>query len=150
MTRSVQSSELSRNPKAVFKAAEDGPVTITRRDGDSLILTRESQVRSDRLGLEIAASLVAASLAPEEDGPFVRRLRVHFPWVTFLSETDQDEFAREVVDVARSCAAVSRFDRLLITLSAWKDTAEAIAAGYTYGDDLDWSITDTTVPDPRA
>lgn len=134
----------------MFAAADEGPVTITRRDGDSLVLVRASQVHADRLGLELAASLIAASLAPDDDGPFVQRLRVPFPWLSFLSETDQDEFAREVVDVARSCAAVSRFERLLITVSAWQDSAGAIAAGYAHGEDLHWDVEGGTVPDPRA
>jgi hypothetical protein len=41
--QTVHSSDLSRNSAAVFKAVDQGPVTITRRDGEALILTCESQ-----------------------------------------------------------------------------------------------------------
>lgn len=46
--RTVQSSELSRNPASVFEAADLGPVTITRRDGESLVLARSSDVARQR------------------------------------------------------------------------------------------------------
>lgn len=148
ITRTVQSSELSRNSAAVFQAAEQGPVTITRRDGETLVLTKESDLAQQREGLELAAQLVAASLA-SNDIPFVDRLRGPFPWVEFLKPADRGAFAQEIVDVARACAAVSRFDRLLITLLAWRSTAQAIADGYTPDEDLDWLETPEPMADPR-
>lgn len=147
VSRAVQSSELSRNPAAVFRAVEDGPVTITRRDGESLVLAKSSDVEFQRRGLELAAQLVAASLS--SDAPFVDRLRGPFPWVEFLAPQDRDTFAQEVVDVARACAAVSRFERLLLTLRAWQSTAEAIAAGTNRDDELDWLDEPHPVANPR-
>ena len=149
VSRTVQSSELSRNSASVFKAVEEGPVTITRRDGEALVLAKASDVARQRAGLELAAQLVAASLAPT-DVPFVDRLRGPFPWLEFLRSSDRDAFAQEVVDVARACAAVSQFDRLLITLRRWQSTAEAIAAGYTADDDLDWLEDPTPIADSRT
>src|SRR5665811_1943196 len=96
ISRTVQSSELSRNSAAVFKAVDQGPVTITRRDGETLILTKESDLAHERQGLELAAHLVAASLAPD-DVPFVNRLRGPFPWVEFFSPADREAFAQETV-----------------------------------------------------
>lgn len=148
VSRSVRSSELSRNPAAVFKAAEDGPVTITRRDGESLVLTKSSDAKRQRAGLELAAHLVAASLSPE-DQPFEERLRLPFPWTEFLTAEDRATFAKEVVDVARACAAVSQFDHLLVTIKAWQSTAEALASGYTADEDLDWLDEPVHAPDPR-
>lgn len=149
ISRSVRSSELSRNPAAVFKAAEEGPVTITRRDGESLILTKSSEARRQHAGLELAAHLVAASLAPD-DKPFEERLRLPFPWMEFLTADDRSAFAKEIVDVARACAAVSQFDRLLVAINAWQSTAEALAAGYTRDEDLDWLDEPVHAPDPRT
>ena len=137
ITRTVRSSELSRNSREVFEAADQGPVLITRRDGDSLVLTKASQVEHDRRGLELATAVVAASLAPG-DQPFVERLRQPFPWLALLSLADQEAFSVEVVDVARACAAISRFDRLLLTLHSWKATAEEVAAGHLADDELEW------------
>ena len=146
--RTVQSSELSRSPASVFAAADEGPVTITRRDGEALVLTRASAVEHQRLGLQLAAQLIAASLA-DSSTPFLDRLRVPFPWLEFLSSPDRASFAAEVVDVARACAAVSQFDRLLEVLTAWRSTAEAVAAGYTRDEDLTWISEPAPVADPR-
>lgn len=148
ITRTVQSSELSRNSREVFEAADQGPVLITRRDGDALVLTKASQVDDDRKGLELASSLVAASLAPD-DVPFVERLRVPFPWLALLTPGEQGVFAKEVVDVARGCASVARYEQLLMTLHAWVATAEAVAAGYTRDDELQWLDVTEAVADPR-
>lgn len=149
VSRQVQSSELSRNPASVFHAAEEGPVTITRRDGESLVLSTSSEVSRQREGLELAAHLVAASLA-DSTLPFATRLRTPFPWIEFLDPDAQAAFADEMVDVARACAAVAQFDRLLLTVTAWHSTAEALAAGYTHDGDLDWLEKPQQVVDPRS
>ncbi|HEX9088389.1 MAG TPA: type II toxin-antitoxin system Phd/YefM family antitoxin [Arthrobacter sp.] len=148
ISRTVQSSELSRNPAAVFKASEEGPVTITRRDGAPLTLLTTREFDTDHEGMELAAHLVTASLADPEV-PFVERLGTPFPWMAFLSQADQESFAREIVAITRACASVARFDKALITLRAWKSTAEALSAGYTPDDQLDW-IEPTVVADPRT
>ena len=148
VSRTVQSSELSRNSAAVFKAVDQGPVTITRRDGETLVLTKESDLARQREGLELAAHLVAASLAPA-DVPFVERLRGPFPWIEFFDPSDREAFAQEVVDVARACAATSRFGRLLLALRAWHSTAQAIAVGYTHDENLEWLAVPEPVADPR-
>jgi hypothetical protein len=148
VNRTVPSSDLSRNSAAVFKAVEQGPVIITRRDGETLVLTKESDLAHQRQGLQLAAHLVAVSLAPG-DVPFVDRLRVPFPWLEFLTPSDRAIFALEIVDVARACAAMSNFDRLLLTLSAWRSTAQAIADGYTHDEDLEWLDVSERADDPR-
>lgn len=149
ITQTVQSSELSRNPASVFAAADKGPVTITRRDGESLVLVKSTDVAKEREGLELAAHVVAASLAPGET-PFAERLRGPFPWVEFLNPNDRELFAHEIVDVARACAAVAQFDRLILTLTAWRSTAQAIAYGYTADDELGWLDEPSPVSDPRT
>ena len=72
-----------------------------------------------------------------------------FPWLEFLGAADRTSVATEVVDVAQACAAVSQFDRLLETLTAWCSTAEAVAAGYTHDEDLPWIHEPNPVADPR-
>jgi hypothetical protein len=146
--RSVQSSELSRNSAAVFAAAEKGPVNITRRDGADFVLTTASAVAEEHRALRVASDLVAASLAPSEQS-LEERLRRQFPWIEFLPANDRTTFATEIVDVTRACAAVGQFSRLLITFEAWHSTAEAIAAGYTPDDQLDWLDEPAPVADPR-
>ncbi|KGM13185.1 hypothetical protein [Cellulomonas bogoriensis] len=131
-------SELLRSPKEVAAAAERGEVTITRRDGEDLVLTTAATVQANRAGLEFAAEIVASAVA-EWPGSFAHRLRQPFPWMTFLSDAEQDVMAKEIVDIARACAGVGRFEPLAIKLSAWRATAEAYAAGVPRDNaDLTW------------
>ncbi|MFK0002805.1 type II toxin-antitoxin system Phd/YefM family antitoxin [Paenarthrobacter sp. NPDC090522] len=148
-SRSATSSDLSRNPGSVFRAAEEGPVTITRRDGAPLTLVRSSTLEQEHDALRLASNLVAASLAP---GPasFAERLLAPFPWLGFLPHDQREQFASEIVEVARACAAISSFDRLFVVLAEWRATAEAIAAGYTPDHDLDRLDEPEVVDDPRA
>lgn len=62
VARTVQSSELYRHSREVFEAVDEGPVLITRRDGESLVLAKASQAEADRSGLKLAAHVVAVSL----------------------------------------------------------------------------------------
>lgn len=123
-----QSSDLSRNPAAVFLAAEQGPVTITRRDGETLILETQAAVDERQQILQIASALIGISVSSEADG-FVRDLAGPFPWITLLSEMEQREFAKELVDTSRASFAVNQHQLLLGTINGWKATAEAYAAG---------------------
>lgn len=146
--RSIQSSELSRNPASVFAEAEHGPVAITRRDGEDFVLTTARRAEEERRAFAIGADLVAASVS-STGGSLVERLRGPFPWLEFLSPTSRERFAVEIIDVTRACAAVGQFDRLLSTLAAWQASAEAIASGYTLDGDLEWLDEPPLVDDPR-
>lgn len=147
LQRHVQSSELSRNSASVFAAAEEGPVTITRRDGEDFILATVTDATRERRAIEIASGLVAASLS-ESSASLGDRLREPFPWVEFLTETDREAFADEIIRVMRACAALGEFRPLLIAFSAWKSTAEAYARGITPDDQLDWLDTPLSVGRP--
>lgn len=147
--RSVQSSELSRNSAAVFAAAEEGPVDITRRDGEDFVLSLASDVARERRALEIVASVVGASLSGERVA-LGERLRQPFPWVEFLSADARERFAEEIVSVTRACAAVGQFTRLLVVFEAWRSSAEAIAHGFTADDELEWLPKPVTVKKPRT
>lgn len=146
--RTVQSSELSRNSAAVFAAAEQGPVTITRRDGEGFVLARSGDVERERRALELAMRVVVSSL-DQGAQPLGERLREPFPWLGFLPADGRERFAAEMVDLTRACAAVGQFSRLLVTFAAWRSTAEAIAAGYTPDGEVDWLADPVPVADPR-
>ena len=97
-----RSSDLSKHSAEVFAEAEDHPVTVTRRDGESLVLMsqREADARTELLN--IAATLITVSL---EAG------------------------ARDNSDAARATFPTLQ-PRLAITkLTSWRETAAAIAAG---------------------
>lgn len=145
--RSVQSSELSRNSASVFAAAEAGPVTITRRDGEDFILATASDARREHRAMEIAAGLIAASLAGAPPS-LPERLRGPFPWIEFLSDAERMAFADEIVRVMRACAAVGDYRQLLITFHAWRSTAEAYAHGLPHDEALHWLDSPVSVPRP--
>lgn len=147
--RTFQSSELSRNSGGVFRAAEQGPVIVTRRDGESLVLMRSEEFRRDHEGLEIASIIVAAALSPG-GAPLHERLAQSFGWINFLPEQERTDCAAELVTVARGCAAVAHYDRLLVTVAGWRSTAEAFAEGYTPDHELTWLDEPEPLGDPRT
>jgi hypothetical protein len=121
-----RSSDLSKHSAKVFAEAEDHPVTVTRRDGESLVLMsqREADARAELLS--IAATLLAAAL---EDGPLTEHMASRFPWMYALRVEDRDECARDLIDAARASFATHQPHLVITTLTSWRETATAIAAG---------------------
>jgi hypothetical protein len=127
--RTVQSSDLSRHAKDVFAAAEQEPLEVTRRDGAPLVLTTKERSDEDEAVLDIAAELIAA-VTVNQELPLHERLAIPYPWIGMLSRADQRQFAREIVEVARGSFALRQPRRLLLEMQAWRNSAEAIAAGW--------------------
>ncbi|MBF4582194.1 prevent-host-death protein [Curtobacterium sp. VKM Ac-2865] len=127
--RSVQSSDLSRHAKDVFAAAEQEPLEVTRRDGAPLVLTTKERSDDDEAVLDIAAQLIAA-VTVNESLPLHDRLAIPYPWLKLLSRADQQRFATEIVEVARGSFSLRQPRRLLLEMQAWRNSAEAIAAGW--------------------
>lgn len=122
-----QSSELSRASAEVFAAAADHPVRVTRRDGESLVLMSESADKARASLLELAAQLVAVTASP--DGTLAGRMSDRFPWMLALSQTDQDACAKAVLAAARASFATDQPHLAIAELTAWRETATAMAAG---------------------
>lgn len=127
--RVVQSSDLSRHSKDVFAAAEQESLEVTRRDGAPLVLTTKERSDDDEAVLDIAAQLIAA-VTVNEHLALHERLAIPYPWLVMLSRDDQRRFAREIVEVARGSFSLRQPRRLLLEMQAWRDSAEAIAAGW--------------------
>lgn len=130
LTRSrttFQSSELSRSSAEVFAAAADHPVEVTRRDGESLVLMSGSADRARTNLLELAAQLVAVSTSTE--GTLVTRMIDRFPWMLALSPADQQACANDILSASRASFATNQPHLAIAELTAWRETATAIAAG---------------------
>ncbi len=127
-TTQVQSSELSRNPAAVFLAAEQGPVTITRRDGETLVMETKAASDERQEILQIASAFIAIAVSTNSD-EFLDGLAGPFPWIALLSKREQRDFSTDLVNIARACFAVNQHKLLIGTINGWKATAEAYAAG---------------------
>ena len=127
MQATYRSSDLSRASADVFAAAADHPVTITRRDGEPLILMSEREDRARNELLRLAAQLIG--VATIDDGNLVRFMSDHFPWMLALTPDDQRTCASDVLDSARASFSTGQSHLVLLTLTSWRETAEAVAAG---------------------
>ncbi|QGH69306.1 prevent-host-death protein [Pseudactinotalea sp. HY158] len=121
-----RSSDLSKHSAEVFAEAENHPVTVTRRDGESLVLMsqREADARTELL--HIAAALISVTL---EDGPLVERMAGRYPWMYALSTRDREQCARDLIDAARASFSTHQPHLAIAKLTSWRETATAIAAG---------------------
>lgn len=121
-----RSSDLSKHSAEVFAEAEDHPVTVTRRDGESLVLMsqREAEARAELL--QIAATLITVTL---EDGPLTERMADRYPWMYALGAQERKECARDLIDAARASFSTQQPHLVITKLTSWRETATAIAAG---------------------
>jgi hypothetical protein len=130
-----QSSELSRNATKVFSAAEHSPVLVTRRDGTDLVLMSVAEADARKALLEFAAQLIAVTT--DDRGTLSERMTDRFPWMAVLSPEAQAECAIDLVRAARASFATERPHLAIIELTAWRETAQAIADGLG-AVDVDW------------
>jgi hypothetical protein len=122
-----QSSELSRASAEVFAAAADHPVRITRRDGESLVLMSESADQGRASLLQLASQLFAVTTSTE--GTLAARMSDRFPWMLALSPADRDACAGAVLAAARASFSTIQPHLAFAELTAWRETATAMAAG---------------------
>lgn len=134
-TTTRRSSDLSKHSAEVFAEAEDHPVTVTRRDGEDLVLMSQREADSRNRMLQFAAQLIGAVVS--DDGPLADRMSMAFPWMLALSPLDRATCAQDLVDAARASFSTDQPHRVLSELTSWRETATAIAAGLGRAD-LEW------------
>ena len=122
-----RSSDLSKHAAEVFSEAEDHPVTVTRRDGESLVLMSQREAEGRARLLNFAAQLITVTL--EDSGTLAERMSKSFPWMLALSPADRATCAQGLVDAARASFATDQPHLAIAELTSWKETAVAIAAG---------------------
>ena len=127
LTEQFQSSELSRNSLRVFNAAEQSPVQITRRDGEDFVLMTEREADARRQLLELAAGLIAVTT--DDRGTLAERMANMFPWMLALTPDGQAQCADDLVKAARASFATQQAHLAIAELTAWRETALALAAG---------------------
>ena len=147
VTDSATMTDLLRHPKDVVARADRGPVRITRRDADDLVLLRADSLDSDRRGAELAVRVARATLI--HGGDMAAALDSLFPWTAVLSKNGRQRFAAEMDELVWASIQLGRFTRLLHEFASWEGTAEAIAAGYRPDDELDWYGADEMPEVPR-
>lgn len=143
--RTRRSSDLSKHSAEVFAEAENHPVTVTRRDGEALVLMSQREAEGRARLLEFAAQLITVTL--DDNGSLAERMSKAFPWMLALSPTDRDTCAQDLVDAARASFSTDQPHLAIAELTSWKETASAIAAGLG-STDLEWLDGDDTVERP--
>lgn len=129
-----RSSDLSKHSAEVFAEAEDHPVTVTRRDGEPLVLMSQREAEGRQQLLHLAATLITVAL---EDGPLTQSMSKRYPWMYALSTEDRDQCAQDLIDAARASFSTSQPHLAVAKLTSWRETATAIAAGL--GDEpIEW------------
>lgn len=144
-TATRRSSDLSKHSAEVFAEAEHHPVTVTRRDGEALVLMSQREADGRARLLDFAAQLITVAL--DDGGALAERMTKAFPWMHALSPADRDACAQDLVDAARASFSTDRAHLALAELTSWKETASAVAAGLGSAD-LEWLDVDDTVERP--
>mgnify|MGYP000990281851 FL=1 len=126
-THTRRSSDLSKHSAEVFAEAENHPVTVTRRDGENLILMTQREADNRGRLLDLAAQLITVAL--DDSGTLSDRMAKAFPWMLALSAADRALCAQDLLDAARASFATEQTYLYVAELTSWKETATAIAAG---------------------
>jgi len=140
-----RSSDLSKHSAEVFAEAELHPVTVTRRDGEALVLMTQREAEDRSRLLEFAAQLITVAL--DGEGSLAERMAKSFPWILALSPTDQGACAQDLMDAARASFSTTQPHLAIAELTSWKETATAVAAGLGHAD-LEWLDVDESVERP--
>jgi prevent-host-death family protein len=140
-------TELLREPKRVLARTEDGPVRITRRDGDDLVLISASELERQADGVTLASQLIRAS---RDHGSMRHAILALYPWAEMLPGADLDAFAAEMERLAFAAMDLGRYAALANAFASWRGTAEALADGLPPGpgDHLTWLANPAQVPAP--
>lgn len=122
-----RSSDLSKHSADVFAEAENHPVKVTRRDGESLVLMSQREADAREQLLQLAAQLITVSL--DDEGSLVARMSNMFPWMLALSSRDQQTCAQDLIDAARASFSTGQPQLAIAELTSWRETSIAISAG---------------------
>ena len=125
MTTEVQWSELARDPKSVAAMADEGDVRLRRRDGASLLLTREDRAGATQAGSLTAARALRNALVHLGRDEAAIALQEEFPWVDQLLPDDVPLFVAEFVRAVEASAELGDWSALAQTIIEWKATATA-------------------------
>ncbi|CAQ00488.1 prevent-host-death protein [Clavibacter sepedonicus] len=144
-TTTRRSSDLSKHSADVFAEAEDHPVQVTRRDGETLVLMSQTAADAQAQLLQFAADLITVTL--DDEGSLASRMSERFPWMLALSPTDRETCSRELVNAARASFSTGQPHLAIAELTSWRESATAIAAGLA-SSPVEWLARPTPVERP--
>ena len=135
MTVTWRSSDLSKKSAEVFAEAEQGPVTVTRRDGEPMVLMAAGRAAEMDHLLDSAAQFTQALLRGQAEP--VAAMSEVYPWMMALAPEDRSACAKELRDAALASFSTGQARLLEEAEASWRGTAEAVAAGLV-SSDVDW------------
>ena len=105
----------------------------------------KSEADSRQRLLQFAGQLIAA--ATTDRGSLAERMSDKFPWMLALSAEDRELCATELLEAARASFATGQAHLAVAELTAWEETAIAIAAGLG-ASPVEWLAADELVERP--
>lgn len=124
-------SDLLRHPNEVIARLDAGAITITRRDGEALVLAKAGAARGGQRVLDQLSQLIASSLDDATCDRMADSLTDQHPWVVLLPDPARRTFVGDYFRLLRASAATGGFAQLRPFLDSWEATAEAYAHGVT-------------------
>ena len=118
--------DLIRHTEEVLRDAAQNPVKLLREDREPLVLMSEHELEARDALLELAGQIVTAAL---ESVSLEEALPRFYPWMSALSPSGRERCTEELVDAARAAIRTRKPSRALGVLTAWRESAEALAAG---------------------
>lgn len=144
--RQFQSSDVSRQPLRVFDAAENGPVAVTRRDGEDLVLMSKRDADAIDWLLTFAAQVLAVSVE-NKDG-LSDRLASLYPWMLTLGNADREQCAADILRASQAALATHQPQLAVAEVTSWRETAMAVADGVA-GQQTEWLEKPEAVQRPK-
>lgn len=130
MTKTATFSTFLRDPNKVIESLDEGDVVLTRRDGEPLRISKESDAVREREMTQAFAQMLGVMVLNDDDADLLlSRLRIPFGWLEFLDGHEQQLFAEDFFRTARACAAMGNFERLAVEVGNWHETALAYSRG---------------------
>jgi len=123
VTVEVQWSELQRDPKSVAALADRGDVRVRRRDGATLLLTREDRASSTADGAVAAARALRTLLGHVAPADAAAALLDEFAWADVLAEHDRIQFVTDFIRTFQVSAEMGQWAPLAQTVQEWRTTA---------------------------
>lgn len=130
-TSTATLSDLLRNPRDVIAQLDQGDVTLTRRDGEALMLTKAARNAENQDALDHLSHLIAASLDDVVCARMAEHLKDEHPWLALLPEQQQLHFVGDYFRMLRASLSAGGYTQLAAFLASWRGTAEVYALGLT-------------------
>ena len=126
----LQWSDIARNPREVAATIErEGEARLERRgEGQAFVLMTATRFAATRSGVRIAERLLRHAIAHSSRSGDLGNLLVDtFPWLRFIPEDHQREFASEFLVTFEACADLDVWTPLQRLMREWKATAAIYA-----------------------